>query len=330
MRLLAFILFVRTATAIIKGISIYGLETPDQDFVCHWAHPVEYYIDRLADLGFNTLRLPFSHEYLHQQKFDKFDRFMDAACRRNMSVVFDLHRIGMAYQEVSPEVHGVTMQHITDCWISLLWRYQNYPNLIGHNAYNEYQGKDIGYLTWYTQYIFDAVENVFPGRFIHFASGYVWSGNIHDFSMEYLPYHDRIIYSVHKYVFSGTGDEDDWEHSFGDDFPPNKIVVGEWGWKQQNPNEVDWACRFINYLRRKGIRNTAFWTVAHSGDTDGIFLDDCNTLDVAKYNLLKTLWEDRPRKLLRGFPGDDEIPLPAIKPVPIDMTNTTSSFTPYD
>jgi len=274
---------------IFKGISIYGLETPLKNFVCSWVHPVEFYVDNLKRLDFNLIRLPFSYEYIMQNDLYKMDHFMEIAYLYNMTVVLDLHRIQSSHQAPTPE-DGINIDDVISMWILVLRRYEHYPNLLGHNCYNEYQGTNISYLQSYHERIFTEIEIKFPERFIYFATGYTWSRNIHGFSLEYLPFNDRIIYSVHKYVFSGTADELDWERSFGNEFLPSKLCIGEWGWKQQNPNEVEWATRFIKYLKKKQILNTAFWTIAHSGDTDGIYLDDCETLNIQKYKLLQTLW----------------------------------------
>lgn len=298
LKLILMCLYATPVLPIIKGISIYGLETPLQDFVCSWEHPVDYYIQELHYLGFDVIRLPYSHEYVQRGDLSKMDAFMESSDRHNVKVVLDLHRIWNSHQGPDPE-EGVTLDQIINTWKTLLHRYSHYQGLIGHNAFNEYQGINITYLVDYHTKIFNAIEQEFPGRFIHFACGYLWSGNLRNFSLEHLPYHDKIIYSVHKYVFSGTGNESDWEESFGTVFPPSKLVIGEWGWKQQDPKEVEWATRFISYLKRKGIRDTGFWTLAHSGDTDGIYFDDCENINWPKYDLLKTLWED-PRRLRVG------------------------------
>ena len=291
--------FSPSRSVTIKGISIYGLETPLKNFVCSWVHPVEYYIVDLKALGFNAIRMPFSYEYIKANDLSKLDHFMEHSFIHNMSVVLDLHRIWSYHQGPTPEENGVSISDVVDMWKSVLSRYEHFENLKGHNAFNEYQGVDIEYLTSYHKTIFDAIENQFPDRFYHFATGYLWSGNLHGFTLEDLPYNNKIIYSVHKYVFSGTSDEKDWEKSFGNEFPPEKICIGEWGWKQQNPNEVEWAVRFIAYLRKKNITMTAFWTIAHSGDTDGIYFDDCENLDGQKLHLLQSLWADETR-FLRG------------------------------
>ena len=316
MRFLSLLSLVTAVTSsIIKGISFYGLETPSEDLVCAWAHPPEHYLSQLKGIGFNTIRLPFSLEYVRKGNFDKMDHFINECCRLNLNLVLDLHRIWNSHQGPTPE-EGVTLDDVVQTWLTVLHRYSNFPNIVGHNGFNEYQYKDIQYLQHYHECIFNAVEENFPGRYKHFASGLFWAGSIAGISLEHLPYKDRIVYSVHKYWFSGSGDEHDWEVSFGNEFPCNKIVIGEWGWKQQIPHEVDWATRFIAYLKKKGIRNTSFWTIAYSGDTDGIYFDDCENINWDKFNLLKTLWQE-PRRLLRGSARDHEVASPTVKPIPI-------------
>lgn len=303
--------------ALVKGISFYGLETPLENFVCSWVYPVEHYMAELKTLGFNVFRLPFSYEYYMKGDLSKMDDFIDQAREHEMDVILDLHRIWNSHQGPTPE-EGVTLDIIIDMWLHILKRYENHTNVVGHNVFNEYQGTDIGYLTSYHKRVFNVIENTFPNRYMHYACGYLWSGIIKGFTLEDLPFHDKIKYSVHKYYFSGTADERDWEESFGNEFPADKLIIGEWGWKQQNSNELDWATRFIAYLRKKGIRNTGFWTIAHSGDTDGIYFDDCININYDKYNLLKTLWD---RRLLRGLPTDDEIGLSTIESVAVNVSD---------
>jgi hypothetical protein len=63
---------------IIRGMNYYGLETPGQDFVCGWAHRPDYYLKILNDLNFNSIRLPFSLEYIRNGDFSKMDEFFNA------------------------------------------------------------------------------------------------------------------------------------------------------------------------------------------------------------------------------------------------------------
>lgn len=272
----------------IRCLSIYGLETTLRDFVCSWVHPVDYYVDQAAKLGFNSLRIPVSIQYIYEKNHDKLRSVIDAALLRDMWVVIDFHRVHDDYQEPSPET-GISLDDYTNNVVDLLSEFQHYSNVLGVNSFNEYQGTNVTYLKEINTKIFDAIEHSFPGRFHYFATGTQWGGNLSGFSLENLTYADRITYSVHKYKFSGTADETDWEASFGTLFPPEKLVIGEFGWKDA---DEEWAKRFIDYLKKKNITNTCFWTVAHSGDTDGLWFDNCQDLDQRKFDLLKTLWRN--------------------------------------
>lgn len=109
-------------------------------------------------------------------------------------------------------------------------------------------------------------------------------------NLEHLPYSNRIIYSVHKYHFSAPANPAGWDASFGSLFPPEKLIVGEWGFR--NPEDMWFGRDFSNYLISKKIKNQIFWTVAHSGDTGGLWKDDCQTIDMEKYNIIKPLLLD--------------------------------------
>lgn len=62
---------------------------------------------------------------------------------------------------------------------------------------------------------------------------------------------------------------------------------------------MDFGREFVSYLLKKGIKNQEFWTIAHSGDTGGLWYDDCDTLNMNKYNIIKPLLVEQ-RRFLRG------------------------------
>jgi len=279
--------FLPITDCIMKCISIYGCETEARNFVCSWKYPVEHYISKAHELGFNTLRLPFSYQYVVEGNFAPTDEFFLLAYKYNMSVALDFHRIWSDHQGPIPE-ENISLDNFIWAWKTMLWRYVNYPQLIGHNCYNEYQYQDIPYITSYTERVFNEIEKEFPDRFIHIATGYNWASDLRDFSLEYLPYHDKIFYSIHAYPFS-LKTEEQWNWNFGN--MTTKLVLGEWGWMDSKPDEVEWAKRFIPYLKKRNITNTCYWTIAHSHDTGNLFQDDCEIIKWDNYNLLKTLWD---------------------------------------
>ena len=107
-----------------------------------------------------------------------------------------------------------------------------------------------------------------------------------------LAFHDRIRYSIHKYWFSDTQPyEPKWDYSFGDHKPV--VSVGEWGYMSEVQSEVEWAEKFVNYLIKNELRDTFFWCWSpNSGDTKGILLDNCSTIDQDKMALLHRLWNN--------------------------------------
>lgn len=289
MRLFSFISILGIANAITKGINIYGLETEGRNFVCSWVHPVEYYIDEVHRLGFNSLRIPFAYQWVNEGDFSKMDDMFRAVQKYpDMKVLLDFHRIYNTRQSYSP-TDGISLDDFKNAWVRVLERYQHIPNLKAVDIFNEYQGGDAGYWNWLLHDVVQHIENKFPGRFTFSVGGVNWGGNIHDINLEDLPFRDRIQYTIHRYHFSGGAEVWDWDYSFG----PfrNKVNVGEWGFKTENENEKGWAWKFISYLKERGIRNTFFWTIAHSGDTGGLWWDDCQNINWEKYNIIKTLWE---------------------------------------
>jgi hypothetical protein len=269
-----------------KCISIYGLETLSRNFVCSWVNPVEFYLKELHRLNFDTIRVPFSYQYVREGDFSKLDEIVNVTQKYNLSVLLDMHRVWSTHQGPSPE-EGITLdEFIEKGWFPVLDRYTNFTHVVGHNVYNEYQLSDLHYISTYTERVLRSVENRFPGRFVYYVTGYVWASTLHELDLDHLPFSNRIKYSIHRYAWHGSN-EVDWDHHFG--LHTDHLIVGEFGFKS---SQFDWARQFIAYLKRKNIRDACFWTVAHSGDTDGLWFDTCTEVDWAKYEVLDQLWRN--------------------------------------
>jgi len=301
--LLLFSLFSQVQSSVMKMISIYGIETESRNFVCSWVHPVEYYIERLKDFGFNGIRYPFAHQYVIENNWDRFDAGMYYANLFNMSVILDFHRVVNTHQTYSP-LSDLSLEQFTQTWFNVLDRYQHYPNLLGHNIWNEFMGSynNVGELRYYTEHVMNEIEKRYGDRFNHYVTGHSWSGNLSGCSMEHLPYKDRIFYSVHKYIFSlppntnsDTYDyEWDWDNSFAKlkDIPKEKVIIGEWSWMDNNEKDIKWAKRFIKYLKKNDIRNTSYFTIANTRDTGNTWFDNCLDVKYETILLLHKLWDD--------------------------------------
>lgn len=276
-----------------KCISIYGLETNLKNTVCSWSHPATYYIDKVKELGFNTLRIPLSIQYLVEGNYAVLDSIVKHADDKNMKIIIDIHRVSNDYQQENPdkgiaEYGGVNSRdELLIQVIRIMARYENNKSVIGLNSWNEYTGMNVEYKRDWDIHFFDHIQSAFPDRFLFFTTGLLWGGILNGYSLEDQPWANRLYYSTHKYHFSGTGHRDDWESSFGNAFPPEKLIVGEFGFR--DPEDLDFGREFTSYLVEKHIHNSCFWTIAHSGDTGGLWYDDCENINWNKYDILKKL-----------------------------------------
>lgn len=276
-----------------KCISIYGLETNLRNTVCSWKHPAAYYIEQVKKLGFDTLRIPISIQYITESNYDVLDGIFHSAEEHQMHIILDFHRVGNNRQEetwdkgIDENSFVSNEDEMLNFMLTVVSRYSDSPALLGMNSWNEYTGRDVNYKKKWDIRVFNQIENSYPNRFLYFAVGLFWGNTLSGYSLEDLPYKDRIIYGVHKYHFSGTGDRSDWESSFGTLYPPEKIMIGEYGFR--DPEDMWWGKAFVSYLQEKKIKNHCFWTIAHSGDTGGLWSDDCENLNQNKLAVIKPL-----------------------------------------
>lgn len=278
----------------LRCMNFYGLETQRMGLVCDWQHNFEWYLDRLVEnLGINTIRLPFSYELYKYHSLDLMDKFVAACKTRNLKVILDWHRTWNTHQGPTPE-EGITKEEFAKTWIDLLTRY---PDAYGVGIFNELQGDDTDYAIGLHTYLINQIEKVFPGKFHYFAGCPRWGGDCANMTLENHPAWDRIFIEVHKYVFSGKSDVDDWSKSIPSKVSPKHWFVGEVGWKQDVPKERAWAEMFLTYLNSRNITNLCAWTIAHSGDTEGWWKDDCETFNWEKASLLRSFWN----KNLKGI-----------------------------
>lgn len=283
----------------IRGYNFYGCETPLRDFTCSWRHPVEYYISKLQELGFNSIRLPFSKQYVDEGDFSKIDNFINIASQRNMTILLDLHRINSNYQSANP-FNDISMTTFVSTWITMGKRYSNNEHVYGLGLFNEFQGtnEEGGYWSEMLSQAINLIETEIPNRYIYVCGGTQWGGNLHNINVDNLVQVDksRIRYEIHKYVFSGdrTNYEADWDFSCGNF--TDRVIVGEWALSLKS-DESWWAGKFINYLIQHNITNTYYWTLSNSGDTLNIWENDCETINWNVVNTIKTLWSSSPRHL---------------------------------
>jgi hypothetical protein len=274
-------------------MNFYGLETDRKGLVCDWERSPEYYLDILQkELGINTIRLPFSYEYINSGNIDKMEAFIQSTRARRIHIILDYHRTWMSHQGPSPE-EGISMTDFINAWIHLLERFERYDNVFGVGIFNEIQHRDSDYTNKLHRRVISEIEKRFPQRFTYFAGCPNWGGDCENIDLSGMTTWNRTFIEVHKYHFSGSSDRHDWDISIPRRISADHWFIGETGWKQHIQSQREWAGRFLSYLKERGITNVCYWTVAHSGDTDGWFKDDCVTYDYEKSALSKMVWSSR-------------------------------------
>lgn len=287
---------ISIVSADMRFLNLYGIETDLMDCQCSFRNTCEYYMDYSKALGFNGFRIPFSAEYVKRGDFTSLDRIIEKAGSINTTLMLDYHR---TYSSHQGNWYETNKQDFLSIWRKVLNRYNDKPIVQYIDLYNEFQDGPDKALFWneLMTSVIDQLEGEFPDRFNWIVGATNWGGNLHGIHID-LPL-DNIYYTIHKYSFSHplTGNyRTDWDYSFNN-IPPERLIVGEFGWITENPEQVKWAKEFLSYLKEKGYRNTCFWTLALSGDTNGILRDDCIELDEKKITMLQDFWKQEHRQL---------------------------------
>lgn len=313
MRLSSLLVLPVSVGAFIRGLSFYGYEVEHSDLMCRWKHPIAWHLEKIKSLGFNTIRLPFSWDFVQKADWSSIDEFFYEVQRLDLNVTLDFHRIHKTHQSAKPYDDTVSFDSFLQAWKTILSRYQQVPQLTTIDIFNEFQNTT-AWQEWnnLARQIVSYVENEFPLRFSYLVGGYAWGGNLKFIDLSDLPYHkDRLFYTIHKYHFSDVEPlEDAWNYSFGD----HKLVVsvGEFGYESTDPKQKDWMKRFMNWLLANKIHDTYWWTYSWNSDgTGGILANsDCETVDWDKMNLLKSFWdrtEGEEKRYLRGLTWEPNV-----------------------
>lgn len=285
----------------IKCMNFYGLETQYKNFVCSWKNQPEFFLRRLQqDMDINTIRVPFSYEYITGSDISKLQEIIQTCQQLNIDIILDWHRTWSSHQGAVPE-EGITLDIFVSAWINLLERFKVYPNVKGVGIFNEVQLlNDFPYVHKMHRYILPMLEAQFPNRFSYFIGCPSWGGNCSSMDFSDLTVWNKTYIEVHKYRFSGKSDRADWDVSIPASIPPERWFVGEVGWKQTVDEDQTWAKGFLQYLVQRNITNACLWTIAHSGDTDGWFKDDCESFDEDKAKeVTNTIWKKQQKHNLR-------------------------------
>jgi len=236
----------------IAGVNWFGFETGLMVPHGLYARSYESMMDQMKDLGFNTIRLPFSSDMLHSTAtsfnidygknpdlqgltaLQIMDKIVDYADQIGLKIILDHHR---STAGDGPSSNGLwyDAQHSQAQWVSdwqmLAQRYANHQSVIGADLHNEpYNGTwgGGGATDWAAaaETAGNAIGTVNPNLLI-FVEGvanyqgqsYWWGGNlmgVKDRPID-LNLDNKLVYSAHDYPDSVYAQP--WFQ--GGDFPAN-------------------------------------------------------------------------------------------------------------
>ena len=320
---------------ILTGLNWFGLET--ESYAPHglWARNLESILDQIVELGFNTIRLPYSNQLFEPSSspnginydlnpdlkglngLEIMDMIVAGARERGLKVILDRHR---------PDSHAqselwYTSQYSEERWISdwvmLAERYSGDETVIGVDLHNEPHGQ----ATWGSEdpatdwrlaaeRAGNAILEVNPNLLIIVqgveqvqGDWYWWGGNLIGAREQpvRLNVPHRLLYSTHVYGpgvypqpwFSEPNFPENmpeiWDRHWGYLHKENiaPVIVGEFGGRSVGDDQEGiWQRALVSYLRENNI-SYIYWTLnPNSGDTGGILLDDWQTVDPNKQDLL--------------------------------------------
>jgi endoglucanase len=147
-------------TVLLRGVNWFGMETETHAPHGLWKRDYREMLSQIKDLGYNTIRLPYSVEAMRSTVANAIDytignnnelegktplEIMDAviqeADRKGLWIILDSHRLN---DKRIPELwygDGFTEADWIDTWKMLAQRYKNQTNVIGADLKNEPHGK---------------------------------------------------------------------------------------------------------------------------------------------------------------------------------------------
>jgi len=289
----------------LRSINCYGLETElafQCGLSCCWVKPNEFYLQKVKDLGFNSIRLPFSAEYINAGNLTLMDNIIDKAGELGLEIVLDYHRTYAGHQG---DWFDTNFQDFVGVWHRVLFQYYDKPHVRWVDLFNEFQQpntpQNVAFWNDLMKRSILYLEAFFPNRFSYFVGGTNWGGNLHGIKVEVDDpmLQSRIYYTLHKYQWSVSGSDylHDYEVSFGG-WGSDRLFIGEFGWIQDDPQQREWGAMFLDYLKERGITKTSLWCLSYfSGDTQGILKSDCLNVEQEKLTMLQNFWNGN-RQLL--------------------------------
>lgn len=252
---------------LITGVSWFGMETNTLSPHGLWVRNLEDMLDQIADLGFNTIRLPYSNEIFDPQleptaidyqlnpklegltPLELMDAIVERAGERGLKIILDRHRSTSDGQDKLWYTDEVSEERWIADWQLLAERYRGNDTVIGADLHNEPAGE----ATWGSgdprtdwrlaaERAGNAIHEVNPDWLIVVEGierteddfggvlGWYWMGGSLQYARQYpvrLDQPDKLVYSPHDYG-PGVWELQSW---FMDpEFPANLPKIWDYHW----------------------------------------------------------------------------------------------------
>lgn len=314
----------------LAGINWFGLETTKLSLHGLWSgRSINSFVDQIAALGFNALRIPVSPEALNPatagddgfaHPIDELNALIKYAQSKGIYILLDLHTCTKNLPNTGNPGPGTgnCAFYSDDAWAADLQAMAalaaSYSNVVGIDLFNEpfgmvwddWQGK--------INRIADKVLAKSPrtllfvqgvaGASAFGAYGPFWGENLFEAGTKTLKIPaSRLVYAPHTY---GPGTYDGHDYFKAANFPQNMptvwdshfgylhaagqaMAIGEFGGKYTDKDKI-WQDAFVGYLIDRHIDNFFYWSLnPDSGDTGGLLQDDWQTVNPDKLSLLTRL-----------------------------------------
>lgn len=306
----------------------YGMEIPTKTLEGLWARDIKEHISFMHELGFNTLRIPFTLQGVLDNWYDQaidpsiisactscpvgvspfgiLDLVMEEASAHQINVILDLHRLNFTITSPAWYTKTISVEDTFRTWDIILDRYIGHPAFMAMDLYNEPHGT-IDFTQW-NDFIQGALvrygDRLEYEKKLILINGIHWGEDMRDFKNFHVPMNWKklVILSPHSYGPTLTYVSPDnirtpgflfrhWETYYGylaQDWP---IIIGEWGGNQSFIDDQIWMTTFVDYMKSKPFIGSCFWAWnPNSQDVRGYLLPDWSTPDPFKYALIQNLF----------------------------------------
>lgn len=310
------------------GINWFGLNTGTHSVHSLWSTGLDEYISILKSSGFNAVRLVLSAKVmLHLDEIrvnsvseavnpdivgmtagQHLDDLIDRLGRAGVLVMLNLHRMtgeGDNAEDIGPYWYSgeYPESRIIEAWAAVAKRYAHAPNVFAMDIKNEPHGATWGTgdartdFAAFCERVGNAILAVNPRVLVGVAgvTKCVWSDCVGPALQRpvRLSVADKVFYTPHFYNVYKWWPNVDFK-AYMDECVGNvvraglPVIVGEWGYNENESSDVRWVDDFTAYMRGLGMTNCMYWALnENAGENQSILAPGSARVKESKIDAIK-------------------------------------------